>query len=916
MAKRLINTPIFKDGRAYRIEVVDLLAPSGTNPDYKVQIAFPGITISYEGDVNQHTTPVMGSSMSFTAFLTQAQRDHVLGIMYSDTEYALAAGFYVTDEGGNEHLEWCGLVLPDETGEMAGNGSGYINVTFNCTDGLPILKHKNFLTPDAEPSFYSGERRLSFWVRECLKKLPHWNYYFAATAQTYLKEVGLPIPSDDTYDFDISRSTLDSSYVKGRTFYGAKKPLNTKRRLPVPSDTFSSTYAVLEDIMLAVGGSMVLTKGVWYVINRSYLSIHVAENDPVNVSYHVNINPDPYFEVSDTTESFVINIDDEQMPYLAGASRKGVFPFRGATMIHKSGGSDLIFASGVGYEYGSWQEDYPLLNEAIFNVTDGDWDQGNLQMSNVGKNENQPDIVDLNVAAGDQGVITIAMTGYLSYDKFGPLNNEVVKQGIGACPVLRQRIRIVDSNGKSWRLKRHVLTMNDFQVSIDDGNFNIDIGEVPTIYYPKYYEDGGAYDWIGDDEPDYDGTYFETMIGMDPDSVIEGSTERFLEIDFQNTKFYTPIKTEVKKNDEGSDNVLTIRNNKDRSRYLWRMNSSVFMPDLPSGFISEFHWDAHQLLVYKPNAGPRPTGDGTYSVSPSATFFTAPNIASQGQTVDGFYAPDEYIVYGCTVKVGDGESTSDIQYVAFDNENNGTEIHNIGETRIGSSFVNRSTGSNGKIWAALYDNGVQLETREDNLYWSPRYDPTEKSEALLYLNCADLMHMRHKTRQMVSGSILQDPKGNYNTIIRPINILKTSVFRGIDEYLMPCSLTFDLDQVSVESLVVGFDRDALLESIEAYDNSSVGSGKGPNLPGVNDGANDGPGGIASVKNLLIGTNATVAINSQKISDNEFDIANVTQAVNQVISKTDLITVSSPVNLDNISIPDLGDIEIFTIFLEK
>ena len=910
MAKRLINTPIFKDGRGYRLEVVDLLAPSGTNPDYRVQIATPGVKISYEGDVNNHTAPVMGSSMSFTAFLTQAQRDHVLGVMYSDTEYALAAGFYVTDEGGNEHLEWCGLVLPDETGEMAGNGSGYINVTFNCTDGLPILKHKNFLTPDAEPAFYSGERPMSFWVRECLKKLPHWNYYFAATAQAYLKEVGLPIPSDDTYGFDESRSTLDSSYVKARTFYGAKKPLNTKRRLPVPSDTFSSTYAVLEDVMLAVGGTIVLTRGVWYVMNKSYLSIHAPENDPVDVSYHVNTNPEPYFEVSSTTESFVINIDDENMSYLAGASRTGVFPFRGATMIHKSGGSDLIFASGVGYGYGSYQEDYPLLNESIFNVTDGDWDQGNLQMSNVGKNENQPDIVDLNVAAGDQGSISIAMTGYLSFDKYGPLNSEIVKVGVGACPVLRQVIRIVDSNGKSWKLKRHVRTLNDFSVTID-----ATLG-FPSTYYPKYYENGGAYDWVGDDEPGYVETYFETMIGMDPDSVVEGSTERFLEIDFQNTKFYTPIKTEVKNNDEGSDNVLSIRQNKDRSRYLWKMDSSVFMPELPSGYISEFHWDTHQLLVFDPESGPRPTGDGTYNVSSFPSFYTAPNASGQGQVVDDFYEPDEYIVYGCTVKVGDGESTSDIQYVAFDNENNGTEIHNLGETRIGSSFVNRSIGSNGKIWAALYDNGVQLETREDNLYWSPRYDPTEKSEALLYLNCADLMHMRHKTRQMVSGSILQDPKGNYNTIVRPINILKTSVFRGIDEYLMPCSLTFDFDQVSVESLVVGFDRDALLESIEAYDDSSVGSGKGPNIPGVNDGSNDNPGPISSVKNLLIETNGTVAFNSQKISDNEFDIANVSQAVNQVISKTDLIIVSSPVNLDNISIPDLGDIEIFTIFLEK
>ena len=152
MAKRLINTERgARFNETERIEVIDLYG-SGPDLDYRVEIASPGIEISYDGNVDEHTEPIMGSSANFTVFLTPQQRDVVMGVMYGNREYALAVGYYIGDA-----LEWAGLVLPENTTETIEHGSGFATVSFSCTDGLPFLKQSNFLTPDSTPAYYSGE---------------------------------------------------------------------------------------------------------------------------------------------------------------------------------------------------------------------------------------------------------------------------------------------------------------------------------------------------------------------------------------------------------------------------------------------------------------------------------------------------------------------------------------------------------------------------------------------------------------------------------------------------------------------------------------------------------------------------------------------------------------------------------------
>lgn len=868
MAKRLINTVLHRNNYKYRIEVVDLLG-SGLDLDHKVGVSVPGPKLSYEGNISNHTSPVIGSALEFTAFMTVDQRNDLMGVLYSDTEYSLAVGYYLYDEEDNEFLEWCGLVLPDETTETVESAGGTVTVTFNCTDGLPFLNHVNFITPDTS-SFYNGEFSMAFWLREVLKKLPHWDYYFSGITSIYLKEVGLPVPSDDTYSFDTTSNTLDSSYVQAKTFYANRKRLNTKRQLPTPDESFSSSYAVLDDIMLAVGGSIVLTGGCWYVVNRTYFAIEVAASDTVPVSGYYNISSAPYYETYDGQESFIIDLSNRNDLIRSGATRTALFPYRGVSMTHENSGSDLIFGRGIGYN--GFENDDVNANAPIYSVENQDWQGDAYQMSVLGTDINPSYVEGLNIPAGDEGMLTIAMSGFFSMDRKVALSSEgTSRHGVGACPIVRNVVKITDSNGKSWRLKRHVLTLNSFKSTISVSNFmdllGFPLGLGQNEYYPKYYQNGGAYSWVGDDDPDYENTYFESMIGMDPDIVLEGSTERFLEIDYPNTKFYTPIKTEIKESNEGSDNELSVRHNDDRCRYLWRLNYNLEMPELPTGYIESFEWVSHQLLVYGPESGLRPTGNGTHTFSQTPAFRTAESTSVSGDTFDSAYEPIEYVVYGCTVKVGDGTETSDLQYLAFDTSYNGSEVHSLGETRIGSSYQNRFYGLNGKIRAALYDGPVQLTAREDNLYWSPRYDNTVVENALLYLNCAEFMQLRYRTRQMVSMSII-DKSGLYNDFIRPINLIKTNVLGvGGEEILMPIAMVKSMEDASAEFFVVAFDRDAPLEAVDSNGRNPFDTDS-PSGPGITDGSNDGPGAISNIKNLIAINNDEIDQATKNISDTE------------------------------------------------
>lgn len=873
MAKRIVNTDLVVNGVRARMEIVDLVA-NGSDLDLTIEIAAPGPDISYRGDVDNLTDPIMGSAMSFTAYLGEYERDQIMGKLYSSREYLLACALFLYDENENEHFEWAGVIMPDNTSETLPDGGGYVTASFSCTDGLGYLKSINFID-NVQNTFYNGRRTMAWWIRECLKKLPHYSYYFAGQAQTFLTEYGLPYPVSDVHGFDSSYSTLDSCEVPAGTFYGPKPELNYLRRLPTIESSFSSTYEVLVDIMTSLGATLCLTKGSWHVFNRTYGALNSADMDSVAVNTFQVSSEEPFYEVYSYTDgSLLIDLDEIQGRFNTGSNRRGVYPYRGAMMVHANAGSDLVYASGAGYGYGidfPSESGEPVLDQFIFSrfetslwglIDDAfpnNTDSEEYQMHNVGIGANEASVTELNIPSGDDGQITFACAGYLNFDaNASTWTSAASRFGVGACPIVRFVIRAVSDQGVNYRLRRNVQTLDSFKVSINvsDGMQSLGFGlsNNQNEYHPKSYENNGAYQWVAETDPDYGDAYFETMIGMDPNALEEGATERFLEIDYPGTKFYTPLKTEVKESDEDDDNVLSVRMNQDRCVFIFRIESSFNMPVLASGFVEELHIDEHRLLVYGPETGPRPYGDGTYTFTQNPSWSSSDSTGGNASNSDDKYKPREYALYGLSLKSGDGTAKSDLQYISFDDSNNGSEVKDLGDTRIGSSYVNRSTSVNGRIWAYLFDNGIQLTSSEDNLKWVTKSDELIERDSLLYLNCEDYMNVRYRTRQQVSGTIYRGNTSSYNDVIRPINILKTSNISSATEYLLPASVSYTLSEYSLECLVVGYDRDANLTEDEVTGATRFG-GSGGSGPGITDGSDDGISATSTLRNRIAATEA-------------------------------------------------------------
>jgi hypothetical protein len=820
MAKRLFNaTRYHVDGTKFRLEIVDLYG-SGSNLDYDFEIADPGYNITYPGSVDEITLPIQGSGMAFSGYFSEANRDVLMGILYGQKEFSLACGLYLYDEFNNEKLEWCGLILPEETSEEISDQP--ILITFQCTDGLSTLKTTDFKEPDGD--IYEGERPLIFFVFECLKKLPHWPYYFSGTTYEFLYEVGTPVSSRTTGSLTNElESSLTTLFVHSRTFYESEKKPSGFRLLIEPNEAFSSSYSVLEDVMLALGCTLTLANGAWWVFNKPYLAT-LQNHGSVKTFGFYNINVSPYYESYDFDQNYLVDLDASKVEFSSGVIRSGVYPFRGATQTHLASGSDVIFRNGREYLRSSSGDvravlytfndhDYPnyeIRNLPIFHIrkpSTGEFDNDDLNLWDVGSKGKMPiQITSLNIPSGPDGRITFTASGTISFKR-----TAIVQHGL--CPILSFEIQALTDTGQIYRLRRRVRTNNNFEVSI----FN-DLDR----YYPKYYEYQGGYTWVlgGDVQ-----NRFDCLIAMDPDYVVSGDTERFLQTDYPNELYFTPVRTKIREAGENSDNVLRKVNDSGKSEFDWAISHTFEMPVLASGNFVELRIYRHVLEVYHPESGPLPTGGGSYTPGTVPDFRTA--TSTDGSAViqtSNLSLPTSYTLNGVHVYVGDGSEGYDVKVMAFNSTPSMGEIKDLGATRIGAAS-NTATIANGRLRAEFGTPG----TRYDGLNWNARGDESLET-SLHYLNCQEFMSVRHRVRQAVSGQFVRHSGSSIpDSLVRPYNVLKTNKLAGGGtEYLLPVSLNNNSSSFSLESLVCRFVRDAITEADETRGPTRNPNGSNPN----------------------------------------------------------------------------------------
>jgi hypothetical protein len=885
MAKRIFTSSFeFIDGVRSRIEIVDLYG-SGPNLDYGFEVAAPGYSINYSGSIDDISNPIQASGMSFSAYFTEARRDYLMGVLFAQKEFSLACAVYNYTPGGQEYLEWCGLVLPEETVEEISDEP--ILITFQCTDGLSTLKMTDFKEPDGD--FYEGERPLIFFVFESLKKLPHWAYYFSGTTQEFLYEAGTPTSARTNLSLsNADDSSLATLFVHSRTFYESEKKPTGFRPLPQPSDTFSSTYSVLEDVMNALGSTLMMSRGAWWMINKPYIAT-LQDHASVKVFAFYNIQVEPYYEYYDFNHNFLIDMEDSKLEFSVGAARRGVYPFRGASQLHLGAGSDVIFRNGREYNFIRQEaaeglikilaqiypffKRYEITGVPIYDIKkpfQNNYDAEELAMWKVDKMARmRMPATFLNVEPGPSGTITFSASGILSFQRTGIVDDAL-------CPILSFIIEAKSDTGVKYKLKRRVLTNNSMIVDVQNSVTPL------ADYNPKFYENQGAYVWVQEGQPGYSAAKLDCLICMDPEYVKEGSTERFLQTDYPDQLYYTPVRAKIKQTNQNSDNVLVKDGSDEKSKFEWQILHTIEMPEMESGFFEEIGIYAHELKVYRSNEGPLPTGTGAYTFPTTPSFYSATNPDGTGSSSNppSNCIPTSYTLNGVHLYIGDGTDGFDINSLALNATPSGGEIKDLGSTRIGSTQTTATIG-NGRLRAEFGTPG----TRYDGLTWSPRDDEETTSSALHMLNCQEFMNIRHRVRQSVSGEVLRHTASDIvDNNIRPYNVLKTRKLSGSgDEYLMVASLSNNSDSFNMEALVCKFVRDAITEVDETKGPTRNPNGTNPNGTDVE----IGPEGRLK----------------QRLAVTE--------------GKTDLIQVSVPITDENLGGGgDSGSSVIFSMFIGK
>lgn len=230
----------------------------------ELEIYDPGIEIKWDGDQGRFTNAIMGSSLSFTTRLTNDQLstwEQMLDLPEGDV---FCLFFTEPDEGPH----WYGhLVIEDCSIRVEAE---YHRVDISFTDGLAALRGEQW-RDDNDDLPYKGFKKLSFYLREILNKLPGFtaykDYYLNHLNETsipMIREIGLPtaviVDGVNEFNYQETDYIFDKCRVRAESFNVPKKQVDRIRQLEAQQD-FLNTGDVLESICKTFGATACIFDG-------------------------------------------------------------------------------------------------------------------------------------------------------------------------------------------------------------------------------------------------------------------------------------------------------------------------------------------------------------------------------------------------------------------------------------------------------------------------------------------------------------------------------------------------------------------------------------------------------------------------------------------------------------------------------
>lgn len=706
----------------------------------ELEIYDPGLKLTWDGDQDRFTNAIMGATLSFTSRMDNAQLttwEQMLDLPEGDV-FCL----FFNDEDGAPY--WYGHLVIEDCSIRVEAEYHRVDITF--TDGLAALRGEPWRDDNTDLP-YSGFKKLSFYLREIINKLPGFaaykDYvlnYLSESSIPMIREIGLPLAvicedGEPDYVYDETDYIFDKCRVRADSFNVPKKQVDRIRELEAAQD-FMNTADVLEDICKTFGATACIFDGFLNIACRH----DIATTGGYLVfagKYSYNPNTDSWTLATGGYSSVTRHFVDNFVEFRAGAVRKRTLPIAQVNLTHEEGGSDYLAAFGY---FLNPNISYVDLDGAIFyqqllqssgssgpmsvtqgsNTIDGNRHDLFLNFRNSADYESGTPVVDLPFYK-----YPADRTGYLGFepstmDDLELSSGEAIRLNfggnakfthqttvdatpdelVGSVLIARFRVQFTTTDDVGYRLSRTVHTHVDSNGSQDFIRINLGAGDnVDKYFFRKLYND---LEWLKDDHADYeDDGWFEVIVphgDSDNSGDTWGATIHTLTQEYDGQLSYAPIGTKIQGDNDGAGVILTGAGAGSGTWHHWFRDIIDF--ELPYGdndatlSFEEFYIEMG-FSMFRANNGPRPNtsaqgGQGNF------TEWSNENPTWRSENADGSggvgTAPSTNLTYSRSpdyihmtgLRVTQGDGSESSDLVTKITGGDGYEILNIGSSRLGS----------------------------------------------------------------------------------------------------------------------------------------------------------------------------------------------------------------------------------------
>lgn len=679
---------------SYRIIIGDKQGTQSSTAATEMELLDPGMNLSWQGD-DTMSKAVMGGALSFTALLNDAQLATVETLMSNTNEGDVFCLFFNSTSSAAKPY-WYGHLLMESVSIQVMNEKHVVDMQF--TDGLGSLRGAKW--EDSPGVLYTGFKKLSFYVREIVSKLPAYAAFkdyveneLSESAVPVTREIAWPEPVTPAgFEYDEADHKLDNLRVRAETFNKPKKQVERTRVLPVAPDYFSAAD-VLEDICNCFGATACIFDG--YLNLGCRLDIATMKGNYVY---------DARYDYTSSSDDWTItgqydawdNLDaDDQYNVLSGASKGFTMPISQVNITHEEGGSDELYANGwfinrdisfLDFDRASDILQFALNNaltpESLVAFRRDKFFDFQAPQNSADDTVSLPfydypadasgylgfpakTVDELEYQSGESMRLTFGGNAqfFARNDLDLTSSSYFSKVHIGSTLIVRVRIQMTDANGDSYRLSRtvhtHALTSGDPDfIRIDNVSIYFDAAannsngaffQQDKLYFRKLYND---IEWLKDDDAGYeDDGWYEIIV---PHGENENSGEGYGATLFPLTQKYdgqigyAPIGTKIKKqNGEEIDGAgVILEESKDSATLMHYFREDIEFT-LPYGNAQEtevldfeefyFEMGAQQ---YEPHAGPRGNGVASADGDWDGDVFLWKSAKADGTAYSGRYDGD------------------------------------------------------------------------------------------------------------------------------------------------------------------------------------------------------------------------------------------------------------------------------------